>query len=222
MAANTAKKRRTGGNVAVPANGFTEMKDVISQMESFITEAEALATMEIRRIEEIKESVKASLARLAALFREREEILLTKERTTKELEENLFGKIRELEKQLGEKEMLLQTREEALKAINVRPAPLTAPPKGTPSPLPERAPTIRDLEETIRDLEEELIEEPQAGRRDGETEASGERAEGAIEPKGGRPTARELDTRAAKTDKGEAEIKGSRLVALLGPIKRKS
>ncbi|MBI2089186.1 MAG: hypothetical protein HYT78_10645 [Deltaproteobacteria bacterium] len=213
MAANAPKKKRGSGTAGFPGNGFTEMKDVITQMESFIKEAEALAAMEIRRIEDIKEALKGAVTRLAALFREKEELLLTKEKTTKEIEENLFAKIRELEQQLGEKEMLLQSRVEALKAINVRPAPLTAPLKGTPSPL---------LERTIRDLEEELLEEPQVGRQGGETEVSEQRAEGAMEPKGGKPTVRELDTRAAKTDKHEAETKSSRLVSLLGPIKRKS
>jgi hypothetical protein len=215
MAANAPKKRRTAGNVALPANGFTEMKDVIIQMESFIKEAEALAAMEIRRIEQIKESLKASLARLAALFREREEILLTKERTTKELEENLFGKIRELEQQVGEKELLLQTREATLKAMEVKSAPPTAPPRGTTSPPARSAPSIRELEE-------ELLERPQAGNREGETRISAEQAGSEMEPKGGKPTVRELDTRAAKPDKHEAETKSSRLLSLLGPIKRKS
>lgn len=147
MMANTPKRRRGSGSAGLPANGFTEIKDLITQMESFIKEAEALATMEIRRIDAIKESLKASAARLAALFREKDEILSTRERATKEIEDSLAARIRELEKALQEKDALLLAREETLRSLGANTPAGGAPAKAGPTPPPERAPSIREMEQ---------------------------------------------------------------------------
>jgi hypothetical protein len=211
MAANSPKKRRGVGNAAVPANGFTEIKDVISQMESFIKEAEALATMEIRRIDEIKESLKASVARLSTLFREKEEIRLTREKAAKEFEETFSTKIRDLERQVKETETLLEAREERPAESESKPAPSSFAPK-----------TAAQSEPSIRELEEGLLQRTYALRRDGETQGGSERNATESEVRSGRPAVRELEMRAGKGDRHEAELKSSRLVSLLAPITRKS
>ncbi|MBI2997747.1 MAG: hypothetical protein HYY46_04725 [Deltaproteobacteria bacterium] len=212
MAANSPKKRRGVGNAAVPANGFTEIKDVISQMESFIKEAEALATMEIRRIDEIKESLKASAARLSTLFREKEEIRLTREKAAKELEETFSTKIRDLERQVKETETLLEAREERPAESESKPAPSSFAPKTAAA----------QSEPSIRELEEGLLQRTYALRRDGETQGGSERYATESEVRSGGPAVRELEMRAGKGDQHEPELKSSRLVSLLAPIKRKS
>jgi len=215
MAANSPKKRRGVGNAAVPANGFTAIKDVISQMESFIKEAEALATMEIRRIDEIKESLKASVARLSTLFREKEEIRLTREKAAKEFEETFSTKIRDLERQVKETETLLEAREERPAESESKPVPSSFAPKTAAGPAAQSEPSIRELEEG-------LLQRTYALRRDGETQGGSERNATESEVRSGRPAVRELEMRSGKGDRHEAELKSSRLVSLLAPITRKS
>lgn len=211
MAANSPKRRRGLSNGAAPANGFSEIKDVINQMESFIKEAEALAAMEIRRMDEIKESLKTTVARLSALFRENEEIRLTREKAAKELEETFSARIRDLERQVKEKETLLEARGEPPGAGESRPASFGFGPEMAARGGP-----------AIRELEEEALPRSHGLRRDGESPGGAERNATESEMRGGTPPVREPETRARKGNPHEVELKGSSLVSLLAPIKRRS
>jgi hypothetical protein len=215
MVVNTAKKKRGSASAALPANGFAEMKDLITQMESFIKEAEALATMEIRRIDEIKESLKASAARLAALFRQKDEILSTRERATKELEDSLAVRIRELEKQLQEKEALLLVRDEMLRSLSAKTSPASGPAKAGFTPPPEG-------KSSIREMDQGSAERSRPSAREGGSPPEEEQRAGAGEAKGRRFPVHEPETSSGKVDRRETEGTASRLVSLLGPIKRRS
>lgn len=215
MSANSSKRKRGSANAVAPANGLTEMKDVITQMESFIKEAEALAAMEIRRIEEIKESLKTTVTRLAAQFKEKEEVLRARDKVARELEENFSAKVRDLEKRLTEKEALLESHKAALAEAEAKSAPSGSGSKAGIPQYSESSPSIRELEEG-------LLRRAQAAKREEESEVGVERSGSTTETKGSRAPLRELETRLGKIDKKDPDQNSLRLVSLLGPIKRKS
>lgn len=215
MAANSSKRKRGGANGAPSANELTEMKEVLTQMESFIKEAEALAAMEIRRIEEIQESLKATMTRLAAQFKEKEEVLRAREKVAREMEENFAATVRELEKRLTEKEALLESHKTDLEKAQVKSGPTDLPPK-------VEVPQASESAASIRELEERLLRSIHSAKREGDSEVGVERVGGATETKSGRAPVRELETKPGKVNNREADQNSSRLVSLLGPIKRKS
>lgn len=97
------KKSKSGNHPGVSGNGMAEIKELITQMESFIKEGDALASMQIRRVEAMKETLKSLSNRLGAQLKEKDETIRNMESKRKETEETLTGQIRELEKQVNER-----------------------------------------------------------------------------------------------------------------------
>jgi vacuolar-type H+-ATPase subunit I/STV1 len=190
--AMASKKKRANGNPGTTVNGIAEVKDLLTQFESYIKEAEALAAMEIRRIEEIKEALKAGLARLGTQIKEKEELIRSRDTALREMEETFTAKIHDLENKLREKEALLTVRDTSEKNFDYEMDAANMP--GEPHfTLGDRAAA------PVRNLERWLRQGIQAGRQGGEeTRNSQERG-----PVG-------------------QEQKSSRLGSLLAPTKRRT
>ena len=98
-------------------NEVVEMKNQLARMESFISQAAALAAIEAGRIEEIERSFEVTVTALETQIREKDEALREKDSGLKELEENLTTRMHELENRLLEKEALLEVRETELNEL---------------------------------------------------------------------------------------------------------
>lgn len=162
MAAKSSKKgRKSGAPELIPAR-VAEMKEGILQMGSFMNEAAALAATEVRRIDEIRENLEATVARLEAEIGEKEELLREKESALIELGNKSLGQISDMENQLAKKDELLESRAAELKeswsqAQDTRPAELEAQLREKEEILSQKEAALTELQEAssakIRNLE---------------------------------------------------------------------
>lgn len=90
-------KKSKGANHPAGGNGIAEIKELITQMESFIKEGDALASMQIRRVEAMKETLKTVANRLGGQLKEKDETIRSKESRLKEMEETFAARIRQME-----------------------------------------------------------------------------------------------------------------------------
>lgn len=214
--ATVSKKKRASGNPATTVSAISEVKDLLTQFESFIKEAEALAAMEIRRIDEMKEALKTALVHVGAQFKEKEELLRSRDAAMREMEETLTAKIRDLENSLREKEPLLRAHDASQKDLDFK---IDA--ANTPG---ERHFTLGEqAAASMRNLEQGLRQGTQAGRSIGEeTQNSQERAPAGPETQAIDRALREAGAKPGMTKRPQGEEqKSSRLRSLLAPIKRR-
>lgn len=219
MAAGSSKKKRQKvSSTDLIASQVAEMKDGITQIESFIKEAAVLAETEVRRVEEIKDSLEAAVARLEAELREKEEMLRKKDSVLKELEEGLTTQIRDLENQVRKEVELLETRDAEMKDLKSKLDAFRVPAERLFTLGEEKAIPLRDLEKEL-------------GRGIDLSKESEERGKDFEEGTTADPKIKVIDQsmrdvvvkpgRIAKRQAGQKQ-KNSRLVSLLGPVKKRS
>lgn len=149
MSSEPAKETEVKSDPKSLINEVTEMKDRIARMDSFIKQAAALAGMEIRRVEEIKNGFEATLAALDAQLKEKDETLAKKDASVKDAESGLGGKIRDLESQLKQKEELLQARDAELKNAGLKNEQAAAQLKEKEAVLQQKESELKDLETNL-------------------------------------------------------------------------
>jgi len=119
MANKSSRKRQKKETEGEVATRVSEMKEGISQMESFMKEAAALAAAEVQRIDEIRGNLEETLACLEAELREKEEMLQQRDSALEELEREFMGRAQDMEILLQRRDDLLEKRETELgEALN--------------------------------------------------------------------------------------------------------
>lgn len=165
MPVRSSKKKRKDGAPGMIATRVAEVKEGIIQMESFMNEAAALASAEAGRIDEIRGSLEAEVARLEMEIKQREGLLREKESALAELEGKLMTQIRDMVDRLAKKDELLESRaaelkESRSKTQDTRQAVLEAQLKEGARTLSQKEATLRELQEStaarIRDLEDQI------------------------------------------------------------------
>lgn len=215
------KKKRANGNPGTSVNGIAEVEDLLNQLESFIKEAEALATMEIRRMEQMKEALKAGLVRVGAQFKdqfkEEEELLRSKNAALREMEQSFTAKIHDLENKLREKETHLTAHEASQENFDLNVDAANTPSQthftlGEQDTAPRRILEhgLRQGTQAGRQVEEESKTFPWHAPVDAETQG--------IDLS---PWERGVKARLGKRPVGQGE-KNSPLGSLLAPIKRQT
>jgi chromosome segregation ATPase len=218
MDSKPGKKGKSGNHPGVSGNGMAEIKELITQMESFIKEGDALASMQIRRVEAMKETLKTVANRLGGQLKEKDETIRSMESKRKEMEETLSAQIHDLEKQISERPAPIADH-----------APIETAPKDDAAEIEvDRAELIGERPEapkersgtTLRELEGRLLGGPgglkdliqDIKRRETEPRSKGETPapEGLVKPE-----------KQVKRAFGQDQNK-LRLSSLLGPIKKQS
>ena len=111
MANKSSRKRQKKETEGEVATRVSEMKEGISQMESFMKEAAALAAAEVQRIDEIRGNLEGTLACLEAELREKEEMLQQRDSAIEELEREFMGRAQDMEILIQRRDDLLERRE---------------------------------------------------------------------------------------------------------------
>ncbi len=195
------KKRRTA-NQAGTANGVAEIKELITQMESFIKEADALASMQTRRVETIKETLKAVANRIGAQLKEKDEAIRSKESRLKEMEETFAARIRQME-----------VAPEARDAAEVEDSEQEKLSRESPDAVKEKPGlTLRELEGKLLGGPGGLKELLQDSNRHGDTDPGNKKE---FPTQSGSATPEKQVKRIVGQDQ-----KKLRLASLLGPIKK--
>ena len=119
MANKSSRKRQKKETVGEVATRVSEMKEGISQMESFMKEAAALAAAEVRRIDGIRGNLEGTLACLEAELREKEEMLQQRNAALEDLEKGFMARAQDMEILIQRRDDLLEKREtEFREALN--------------------------------------------------------------------------------------------------------
>ena len=111
MANKSSRKRQKKETEGEVATRVSEMKEGISQMESFMKEAAALAAAEVQRIGEIRENLEETLACLKAELREKEEMLQQRNAALEDLEKGFIARAQDMEILIQRRDDLLEKRE---------------------------------------------------------------------------------------------------------------
>ena len=111
MANKSSRKRQKKETEGEVATRVSEMKEGISQMESFMKEAAALAAAEVQRIGEIRENLEETLACLKAELREKEEMLQQRNAALEDLEKGFMARAQDMEILIQRRDDLLEKRE---------------------------------------------------------------------------------------------------------------
>lgn len=165
MPVRSSKRKRKDGAPGMIATRVAEVKEGIIQMESFMNEAAALASAEMRRIDEIGGSLEAEVARLETEIKEKDGLLREKESALAELEGRLMAQIGDMEDRLAKKDELMQSRaaelkESRSKTQDTRQAVLEAQLREGARTLSQKEATLRELQEStaarMRDLEDQI------------------------------------------------------------------
>ncbi|MEK7229062.1 MAG: hypothetical protein AAB154_03355 [Candidatus Binatota bacterium] len=119
MANKSSRKRQKKETEGEVATRVSEMKEGISQMESFMKEAAALAAAEVERIDEIRGNLEGTLACLEAELREKEEMLQQRNAALEDLEKGFMARAQDMEILIQRRDDLLEKRETEFKeALN--------------------------------------------------------------------------------------------------------
>lgn len=112
------RARQPNGSLGLIAEEVAEIRQIlmtrVSQLKSFIQEAEDSAATEAQRIEEIRKGFEAAVAALESKIEEKEEVLQKENSALRDREGNLTGRIFDLESRVKEKEQLLAARDAEL------------------------------------------------------------------------------------------------------------
>ena len=111
MANKSSKKRQKKETEGEVATRVSEMREGISQMESFMKEAAALAAAEVQRIGEIRGNLEETLACREAELREKEAMLRQRDSALEELEREFMGRAQDMEILIQKRDDLLEKRE---------------------------------------------------------------------------------------------------------------
>ena len=164
MANKSSRKRQKKETEGEVATRVSEMKEGISQMESFMKEAAALAAAEVQRIGEIRENLEETLACLKAELREKEEMLQQRNAALEDLEKGFMARAQDMEILIQRRDDLLEKREtefrEASNKQKKRAAVLEAQLGEKEELLSQKDSAYRELQEglgaRISDLEGEI------------------------------------------------------------------
>jgi len=164
MANKSSRKRQKKETEGEVATRVSEMKEGISQMESFMKEAAALAAAEVQRIGEIRENLEETLACLKAELREKEEMLQQRNAALEDLEKGFMARAQDMEILIQRRDDLLEKREtefrEASSKQKERAAVLEAQLGEKEELLSQKDSAYRELQEglgaRISDLEGEI------------------------------------------------------------------
>ena len=164
MANKSSRKRQKKETEGEVATRVSEMKEGISQMESFMKEAAALAAAEVQRIGEIRENLEETLACLKAELREKEEMLQQRNAALEDLEKGFMARAQDMEILIQRRDDLLEKREtefrEASSKQKKRAAVLEAQLGEKEELLSQKDSAYRELQEglgaRISDLEGEI------------------------------------------------------------------
>ncbi len=135
---------------------LTEMKERINRTDSFIRQAGALISVEARRVEEIRQSLMATVASLADRLGEKEEALRRKDAAFKDLEESIVGKVGRLESLLEEKEQSLKATEGAVRQLEDGNHGLEARIMALKSQLEEKGESLERKDAALKELEQDF------------------------------------------------------------------
>ncbi|MEK6562800.1 MAG: hypothetical protein AABZ59_06425 [Candidatus Binatota bacterium] len=110
--------RQPNGSLGLIVEEVAEIRQIlmtrVSQLKSFIQEAEVSAATEAQRIEEIRKGFEATVAALESKIEEKEAVLQKENSALRDMEGNLTGRIFDLESRVKEKEQLLAARDAEL------------------------------------------------------------------------------------------------------------
>lgn len=160
MGSEAPKERQASDDPKLILNEVNEMKDRVTRIESFIKQAAALAAIETRRVDDIRQGLETTLATFEAQLKEKDESLLKKESDLKEKEATLTAKVSDLEGRLAEREKLLQTQDAELKDLKPKYEQSRAQLKEKEDLVQKKDTELKELEKTLtaemRELEERV------------------------------------------------------------------
>ncbi|OGQ72894.1 MAG: hypothetical protein A2W73_07000 [Deltaproteobacteria bacterium RIFCSPLOWO2_12_55_13] len=153
MANKSSRKRQKKETEGEVATRVSEMKEGISQMESFMKEAAALAAAEVQRIGEIRENLEETLACLKAELREKEEMLQQRNAALEDLEKGFMARAQDMEILIQRRDDLLEKRETEFREASSKQKEQTAV---LEAQLGEKEELLSQKDSAYRELQEGL------------------------------------------------------------------
>ncbi|MEK7230164.1 MAG: hypothetical protein AAB154_08970 [Candidatus Binatota bacterium] len=145
------RARQPNGSLGLIAEEVAEIRQIlmtrVSQLKSFIQEAEDSAATEAQRIEEIRKGFEATVAALESKIEEKEAVLQKENSALRDMEGNLTGRIFDLESRVKEKEQLLAARDAELAQLQSKIDALRLPPQNLITLREEDAVPVREAAE---------------------------------------------------------------------------
>src|SRR3989304_3117231 len=142
------RARQPNGSLGLIAEEVVEIRQTlmtrVSQLKSFIQEAEVSAATEAQRIEEIRKGFEATVAALERKIEEKEAVLQKENFALRDMEGNLTGRIFDLESRVKEKEQLLAARDAELAQLQPKIDALRFPPQNLITLREEDAVSVRE------------------------------------------------------------------------------
>ena len=234
------RARQANGSLGLIAEEVAEIRQIlmtrVSQLKSFIQEAEVSAVTEAQRIEEIRKGFEATVAALESKIEEKEAVLQKKNSALRDMEGNLAGRICDLESRVKEKEQLLAARDAELAQLQSKIDALRFPPQNLITLREEDAVPVREAAEQEVVAARVNSQENEAGNDNERLAEEVQRLKAEMKEKDVFLEAREMEVKMIKQsmDKRIRELerivkrqakekeKKSRLVSFIGTIEKRN
>jgi len=234
------RARQANGSLGLIAEEVAEIRQIlmtrVSQLKSFIQEAEVSAVTEAQRIEEIRKGFEATVAALESKIEEKEAVLQKENSALRDMEGNLAGRICDLESRVKEKEQLLAARDAELAQLQSKIDALRFPPQNLITLREEDAVPVREAAEQEVVAARVNSQENEAGNDNERLAEEVQRLKAEMKEKDVFLEAREMEVKMIKQsmDKRIRELerivkrqakekeKKSRLVSFIGTIEKRN